>query len=393
VKVAYFSPLPPERTGIADYSALLLPALAERADLVVVPRGETSAPSDANVCVYHIGNNPDAHAWIVEALRKRPGIVVLHEFVLHHLVAGLTLGRGDGEGYLGAMQREAGVPGRLLAHGVIDGVVAPIWEVRPEDFPLSGEVLEHAAKPGGGLIVHSRHVASRVIDSGYDGRLWTIPHPAWPVPAVAPAGLAGRPVIGSFGTSTASKRVPQLLRAFARLRRTYPSASLHLAGDGTAPDDVQGIDGIVRHGRVPEERLWSLIAGCDLCVALRAPTMGETSGVVIRALTLGKPLVVSEVGWFAELPDEVALKVPPDEREDELLGLALELLAGDSAARAAMGAAGARLAADEHDLGRVADLYAAALAEVAARETVGSTVARRSRGRRPSRVGEVPVGG
>ena len=73
------------------------------------------------------------------ALRKRPGVVVLHEFVLHHLVAGLTLGRGDGPGYLGAMQRDAGVVGRLLGHGVLDGVVPPLWEVRPEDFPLAGE--------------------------------------------------------------------------------------------------------------------------------------------------------------------------------------------------------------------------------------------------------------
>ena len=165
MKVAYFSPLPPERTGISEYSELLLPALRERADVEVVARGG-SAPRGADVCLYHVGNNPDAHGWIVEALRKRPGVVVLHDFVLHHLVAGLTLGRRDGEGYLGAMQREAGVPGRLLAHGVLDGVVPPLWEVRPEDFPLAGEVLEHAAKPGGGLIAHSRYVAERALASG-----------------------------------------------------------------------------------------------------------------------------------------------------------------------------------------------------------------------------------
>jgi glycosyltransferase involved in cell wall biosynthesis len=392
VKVAYFSPLPPEATGIADYSALLLPALAERVDLEVVPRGQTNAPPGTDICLYQIGNNPDAHGWIVQALRRRPGVVVLHEFVLHHLVAGLTLGRGDGDGYLGAMQREAGVPGRLLAHGVIDGVVAPLWEVRPEDFPLVDEVLEHTAKPGAGLIVHSRYVASRAVAAGYGGRLWTIPHPAWSARAIVPASLRGRPIIGAFGAQTASKRLPQLLRAFARLRCTHPDAALHIAGDAGAPVAAEAV---VWHGRVEEELLWSLMAACDICVALRAPTMGETSGIAVRALSLGKPLVVSDVGWFAELPDAVALKVAADAAEEDLLAVALELLASNDSARAAMGEAAARYASREHDLGRVADLYAAALTEVAAGETVGAAASpQRASVHRPRRrINEIAVGG
>ena len=172
LRLDYFSPLPPERSGISEYSALLLPALQRRFDVEVAARGRAAV---GDVCLYHVGNNPDAHAWIVEALRRRPGVVVLHDFVLHHLVAGMTLGRGDAEGYLGAMQRDAGVEGRLLAHGVIDGVIPPLWEVRPEDFPLAGEILEHASKPGGGLIVHSQYVERCVRAAGYEGRLWRIP--------------------------------------------------------------------------------------------------------------------------------------------------------------------------------------------------------------------------
>ena len=103
------------------------------------------------------------------------------------------------------------------------------------------------------------------------------------------------------------------------------------------------------------------MAACDACVNLRAPTMGETSGTAIRALVLGKPLVVSEVGWFAELPDAVALKASPDARESETLEAALELLATRPDARRSMGEAAAALARHEHDLERVADAYAAAL--------------------------------
>ena len=114
MRVAYYSPLPPERSGIADYSALLLPALGDLVEITIVRRGRTR-PVAADVALYHVGNNPEAHGWIVDALRRRPGVVVLHDFVLHHLVAGLTIGRKDGHGYLAAMERDAGIPGRLLA--------------------------------------------------------------------------------------------------------------------------------------------------------------------------------------------------------------------------------------------------------------------------------------
>ena len=143
MKVAYYSPLPPERSGIADYSALLVPALGRLVDVELVRRGRTR-PVAADVALYHIGNDPEAHGWIVDALERRPGVVVLHDFVLHHLVAGLTLGRKDGRAYLRAMEREAGIPGRLLAHGVLEGRVLPPWETRPEEFPLAGSVLADA---------------------------------------------------------------------------------------------------------------------------------------------------------------------------------------------------------------------------------------------------------
>src|ERR671925_1229557 len=194
VKVAYYSPLPPERSGIADYSALLLPALRRLVDVDVVRRGRTR-PVAADVAVYHVGNDPEAHGWIVEALRRRPGVVVLHEFVLHHLVAGLTIGHKDGAAYLAAMERDAGIPGRLLAHGVLDGRVLPPWETRPDEFPLVGEVLSLAT----GLIVHSQHVEQRAREGGYHGPLWRIPHPSWPVDDVEPTRIDGRPVFGCFG--------------------------------------------------------------------------------------------------------------------------------------------------------------------------------------------------
>ena len=267
MKVAYFSPMPPEPSGIADYSALLLPALRERLDVEAVQRGKKRPPRGTHLCLYHVGNNPEAHGWIVDALRRRPGLVVLHDFVLHHLVAGLTVGRGDGHGYLDAMEREHGVVGRLLAHGVLDKRIPPLWENRPEDFPLAGEVLGLAA----GLLVHSGYVRDRARAAGYTGRVWTVPHPAWPVPDVEAELVPGGPVFGVFGNLNPSKRVPQLLEAFARLRADQPDAMLLLVGAAAPGFDLDrrlqrlGLDdaGVVRHGRVEEERLWALMKACD----------------------------------------------------------------------------------------------------------------------------------
>ena len=376
MRVAYYSPMPPERSGIADYSAHLLPALRRRTDAVVARRRRR--PPRADVALYHVGNNPDAHGWIVDALRKRPGVVVLHDFVLHHLIAGLTIGRGDGHGYLDAMEREGGVVARLLAHGVLDKRIPPLWESRPEDFHLAGEVLDLAT----GLIVHSRHVEERARAAGFEGQIWRIPHPAWEHAPVQPAPLQGEPLVGSFGNVNSSKRIPQLLEAFARLRRDRPGARLLLVGAVSPGFDLDrrlqrlGLsgEGIVREAYVEEDRLWALMAACDVCVNLRSPTMGETSGSVIRQLSLGKPVIVSDVGWFAELPGDVALKVPVDASETDTLHAALELLAGDGGAREAMSTAARELVRREHALERAADLYVAALEQAAGGEAVADGV-------------------
>jgi glycosyltransferase involved in cell wall biosynthesis len=364
VKVAYYSPLPPSRSGIADYSALLLPALEERMD-VIVARPGGRRPS-ADIALYHIGNDPDAHGWIVDALREKPGVVALHEFVLHHLISGITLGRGDARGYFDAMERELGVVGRLLALGVADNLLPLLWETQPDRFPLSGVVLDLSQ----GLIVHSRYVEERARDAGYAGPIWRVAHPSWPEAHVEPAAVKGEPLVGCFGHLNVNKRIPQLLEAFALLRMRRPGAKLLLVGAAGERFDLErrlerlGLDGsaILREDYVAEERLWSLMAACDVLVNLRSPTMGETSGAVIRGLGLGEPMLVSDVGWFSELPDGVALKIPVDEYEVPTIAGALEL-AADHAAE--LGVAAREYVRREHDLGSTADGYVAALEQAA----------------------------
>ncbi len=380
MKVAYFSPLPPSTSGIADYSALLLPALERLVDVEVVRPGRTRPVGDADVALYHVGNDPDAHAWIVDALRRRPGLVVLHDFVIHHLVAGMTIGRHDGHAYLAAMEREAGVAGRMLGWGVLEGRVPPLWEIRPTEFPLAGEVLDRAT----GVIAHSHYVESRIREHGYGGPLWHIPHPAWPPPGVERARVEGSPLIGCFGHLNESKRIPQLLRAFDEFRGAHPDARLLLVGAEAPGFDLAGRlerlgldgEGVLREPYVEEARLWALMAACDAVVQLRAPTMGETSGSAIRTLGLGKPLVVSDVGWFAELPGDVALKVPVGgDEETAALVRAFERLAEPGVA-GRMGEAAQAYVRAEHDLDRVAGRYVSALEQTAGAPAVEAKIGR-----------------
>jgi len=353
VRVAYYSPLPPSRSGIADYSALLLPALQERVDVVVARPGRFRRTPKADVTLYHVGNDPNEHGWIVEALERRPGVVVLHEFVLHHLVSGITLARGDVEGYCAALEREAGPEGRELGLAVQQGRIEPLWETRAQDFPLAHGVLDGAT----GLIVHSRYVESLARDVGYDRPIRPVPMPAWPVPPIVPERIDGSPVLGCFGHVNESKRVPQILEAFARLG---PDARLLLVGSWSSRlPRIELPPNVIRRDYVAEDELWRLLAACDAVVSLRWPTMGETSAAAVRALSLGKPLIVSDVGAFRELPDEAAIKVPVGDGEIDALVEAIHRAAGNEE----MSEAARRIAATEHRLDRTADLYVDALRE------------------------------
>ena len=111
----------------------------------------------------------------------------------------------------------------------------------------------------------------------------SIPHPAWPAPELEQVRIEGSPLIGCFGHLNENKRIPQLLRAFADFRRTHPGARLLLVGAEAPGFDLAGrltrvgldTEGVIREPYVEESRLWLLLAACDACVLLRAPTSSK----------------------------------------------------------------------------------------------------------------------
>jgi SAM-dependent methyltransferase len=184
-----------------------------------------------------------------------------------------------------------------------------------------------------GIIVHSQFMVREMRAAGYRGPIVVIPHGAW-VPQTDGAPFRRRlgispdtPLIGTFGHLKPYKRIREALRAFRRVVKEHPEARMLLVGEphpevrlDSLPPSVQVI------GFAEIEEFVGLMAACDIVLNLRYPTVGESSGSLLRAMGLGKAVLVSDIGSFAEFPDDAVLKVPVDGREDEILFEYLHLL-------------------------------------------------------------------
>jgi glycosyltransferase involved in cell wall biosynthesis len=385
-RVAWLSALPPSPTGIADYAAALLPHLAERADVVVYTESGQERVDAIEVrpayeldlaghdaVVAHLANNLQ-HVFAYRVARNHPCVAVFHDLVLHPVLASFA----DGDERIGMYEEplaaELGAPGRRLAARrrlrIAGGHESYL-------FPLSG----HVARSSRVAIVHSEDSRRRLAPAAGETPVQMVPHLALaPPPSVAGTdrprarsalGLPGNAfVVGQLGFLTPPKQPEAVLDAFARLRARVPHALLLLVGrdetDGAMAALVRerGLQDAVRTtGFVSLEDLHRALAAVDVVVSLRFPTAGESSGTVIRALTAGRPMVVSDHGSFAELPDAAARKVPIDGRQTDVLTEHLLTLAADAAGREEMGKAAVTYARTALDPGRCAEGYLQAIAD------------------------------
>lgn len=395
-RVAYFSPLPPDPSGIADYSDELLPYLDERwevdlfvdgyrpsSDAVKAHRLIDCAATDPvpqlaeyDAVVYHVGNS-ESHNYIYDTLMRFPGLVVLHELSLQHSIAKRTVGEGRKDLYMKEMRENHGSAGAERARRALFGSEMMPWDSDPLTYPLNRRVLASAT----GVLVFSRFVEDAIAKVYPDLYVSRVEQHAAPIPEEAltlwqerldatDAAAAGQHSPGAApvcrfvtaGNLTPTKCVELTIRALSRLQQRVPIeyrliGRTQLAGDIEAQIRQHGLEGKVKiEGRVTDDELYHGLASADVCVCLRKPTLGETSAIAMRALACGVPLVVSEDGWFRELPDSIALKVAVGGREDRGLERALEALARDPARRRAMSEA-ARDFAKERTPSRSAEDY------------------------------------
>jgi SAM-dependent methyltransferase len=139
--------------------------------------------------------------------------------------------------------------------------------------------------------------------------------------------------VGIFGYLKPYKRIVESLRAFRRLLRLVPNVKMILVGEPHPEFAVEAMItsmGLAANVRVlgfaPIADFVGYLGACDIVLNLRFPTVGESSGTLLRSLGLGKAVMVSEVGSFQEFPDDVCLKVPVGPGEEDLIFEYLNLL-------------------------------------------------------------------
>ncbi len=306
--VGYHAPPPGAHSGVADYAETLKTALQQLGAVV-------SGAKTADVHLYHLGNNR-LHEKIYAQALATPGVVVLHDAVLHHLM----LGTLSAEQYLAEFIYNYGEWRRDLG--------AELWRERARsssdpryfEFPMLRRVLERSL----GAIVHNPGAAAIARAQGAK-QVAIVPHFCEAKARPEAADLArfrqrigveqGATLFGVFGYLREPKRVLACIRAFRRLHAARPGTALLLAGEAVSTDLRRLLQNEASHPAIHRLRHLSerdfQIAGAavDCCLNLRYPGAGETSGIAIRLMGLGTPVMVTDNAENSGFPPAAVMRV------------------------------------------------------------------------------------
>jgi len=403
MSIAWWSPLPPMPSGIADYTTELIPYFLGTTEVdVYCPRSsrwkrpkappgatlrdpsEFITPRDYEGVFYHLGNNP-YHEYIYDQARRRPEIAVFHDAVLHHLISHATIESGDDARYEGILHGEYGERGQRLAMLRRNGIHTDYEKFL---FPLTGHVAERAR----GIVVHSQDAAERIHEQAPAVPIIVIPHHAGdPPPEVAGVDRAEARrrlripedafVVGHFGFITRPKQPAAVVNGFWALHEEHPRSVLLMVGaDHTGGalerliDQTNLRDSVRIAGYVDLERFYVYLRACDAIINLRYPTAGESSGTLARSLAEGRAVIVNNYASWAELPSDVALKVEIDGPQADQVGRHLLHLAGDPSFRAGVEARSRQYAVDHLDPNVCRDQYLAFAREVSNQQSPATMI-------------------
>jgi glycosyltransferase involved in cell wall biosynthesis len=361
MKAGFFAPMPPAPTGVADYAAALFEAMATRGSIAL---NDTSA----DVALYHIGNN-HLHREIYARALEHPGTAVLHDAVLHHF-------------FLGTMDERAYVEEFVFNYGEwMRGMAEELWRNRARsaadpryfEFPM----LKRIATQSKSVIVHNPSAAAAIRKHAPETRIFEIPHLFVP-PSLPDAveiirlrgelGLGPRTLLVSvFGHMRESKRLPSIVRAIRAASDAGADVRLLIAGAFASSDlersATEWLDDprILRADFLAESDFWRYASATDVCANLRYPTAGETSGIAIRLMGIGKPVVFTNGEEIARIPENACLRVDAGEAEEEMLEQIILWLASDREAANEIGKRAAHHIAAEHTIDQIAEKYWVAL--------------------------------
>ena len=372
----WFSPLPPAKTGIADFVSGILPALTERAQVTLwtdqtkwdrsiekyaqvrsfrleqIPWDELNR---ADLSFYNIGNNHLFHGSIWQVARRQPGAVILHDLRLHEFFDSLYRDQWqDTDGYLAQMATHYGEDGRNAAEESVKNGATGIHSLA-ERYPLTALALENSL----GVLVHTREAYEELKQANR----WLVAYAPLPFSQKLQSRGArerlranGQPYrLIVFGFINRNRRLDVLLRALAEFPRK-DRFLLDIYGEvwdpGYIRKQIQSLGlgrQVTLRGFASESDLDVALAAADLAVNLRYPTMGEASISQLRIWAHALPTLVTRVGWYGGLPDNVVAHVRPEHEALDIQGH-LNAFLTDPDRFAQMGEQGRRLLAEQHSV-------------------------------------------
>ena len=355
--VGFYAPLPPARTGVADYAAALLEGLRAHGRVEIAPDG-------CDAALYHLGNNR-LHAAIYRRALENPGVVVLHDAVLHHFL----LGQLDEATYVEEFVYNYGEWNRGLARELWRGRAASGADYRYFQFPMLRRVVEGARA----VVVHNPAAARIARQHAHAARVEEIPHlfAAPPLPTQAESfryrqrlGIGpDQFLFGVFGYLRESKRLVAVLDAFERLHAECPRTALLITGEFVSTDLARAVEpllaapGVYRLPHLSEGDFWTAAQAVDACINLRYPPAGETSGIAIRLMGIGKPVLLTDGEECARFPEDACIRIAPGAAERDSLLQHLFLLTSVNGVAAAVGQRGAEHIRSHHRVSSVSERY------------------------------------
>lgn len=334
--LGYFAPMPPVRSGVADYAARMAEGLARCGKIRI------NAAGDLNLC--HIGNN-HLHASIYRQALATPGVILLHDALLQHLI----LGSLDEAAYVDEFVYNYGAWSRDLAVTLWTSRAHAMSDPRFFRYPVLKRLVENSIA----VLVHGEAARRTVLDHQPEAEVAVIPHLNLEDPANTPdKGMRDRYrrqslglrssdfLIGVYGHLRETKRIGSVLAALDVLRERGVPVRLLVSGSFASDDYERAIrprleqhEAVLLRGATAEEEFRLLIAAADVCVNLKYPSVGESSGIAVRAMALGVPVLLSEGSEAESFPAGTFVPVRAGPSELPSLVESLAWLARDSRAR------------------------------------------------------------
>ena len=356
LRIAFLTPWFPETSGIADYAFSLIKELSDQLSITIFSNlnhqdQEINKKLDISqklisefekekekfdLLVYQLGNNKEYHCEIYKLAKKFPGIIILHDYYLYQFIQ-QSFAKDDYYLYQQALNAS-------LKHQKTTS------ENPLESYPMCEDIVENSLA----VVVHNQWIRQQlasfthvqVIPHGADLNLPRLTDHQQSVLRKSLNIGKEEYILGMFGFVNSTKRFTSIVQAIAKLyHKNFPIKLLIV---GEIQGDEINLEGLCQRwdiptnlfhltGYVDDLKFVELLNLCDIYIGLRKPSMGETSGPLMKALALGKPCIVSDYQQFSQLPDNICLKIMANRFEVEHLTACLEALLKNPELRQTMG--------------------------------------------------------